>query len=118
MNAPFKIRDNIALGDPQHSHSDNEVFEAAHLGGAGEIIDRLPEGLDTYLERPVRDYYSSLPEGTTTLFGRPVDYTNIRRRAGMDSTNTKSLSGGQLQRLALSVLPFTLANILHNVIVI
>ncbi|KAF8640677.1 hypothetical protein AX17_000333 [Amanita inopinata Kibby_2008] len=96
------IRDNIAVGDPEHASDDEKIHEAARLGGAEEFIDRLPEGFDSYLERPVRDYYSGLPEGTTTLFGRPVDYTNIREVAGMEASSSKSLSGGQMQRIALS----------------
>lgn len=71
------------------------------MGGAEDFIDRLPDGFDTYLERPVKDYYSSLPEGTATIFGRPVDYSRIRGMGGMESTNSHSLSGGQMQRIAL-----------------
>ncbi|PFH50719.1 hypothetical protein AMATHDRAFT_75408 [Amanita thiersii Skay4041] len=99
---PLSIRDNIGLGDPEHADDDEKIQEAARLGGAAEFISRLPEDFDTYLERPVQDYYSNLPEGTTTLFGRPVDYTNIRNIAGMETTVSKSLSGGQMQRIALS----------------
>ncbi|KIL71102.1 hypothetical protein M378DRAFT_156053 [Amanita muscaria Koide BX008] len=99
---PLSIRDNIALGDPDHADDDEEILEAARLGGAGDIVDGLPEGIDTYLERPVKDHYSGLREGTLTFTGRPVSYANIRRRAGMDSILTKSLSGGQMQRIALS----------------
>ncbi|KAF8624812.1 hypothetical protein AX15_005699 [Amanita polypyramis BW_CC] len=98
---PLSIRDNIGLGDPEHANDDDKILEAARLGGADEIIRHLPEGLDTYLERPVRDYYSGLTEGKT-LFGRPVDYNGIRRRAGMDSSTSKALSGGQMQRIALA----------------
>ncbi|KAI6011686.1 P-loop containing nucleoside triphosphate hydrolase protein [Pisolithus microcarpus] len=41
----------------------------------------------------VRDYYSALPEGTTTLFGR---------QPGRMHTSETSLSGGQMQRLAVA----------------
>lgn len=41
------------------------VQEAARLGGANTFIEKLPEQYHTYLERPVKDYYSGLPEGTT-----------------------------------------------------
>ena len=61
----------------------------------------MPEGFDTYLNRPVQDYYSSLPEGTKTLFGRPVDYSSLRAAAGMGPTSGAMLSGGQMQRLAV-----------------
>jgi ABC-type multidrug transport system fused ATPase/permease subunit len=84
---------------------EGKVREAARLGGAEEFIERLPNGFDTYLERPVKDYYSGLPEGTTSLFGRPVDYGSIRNMGGMDSSNNKTLSGGQMQRIALCVIP-------------
>jgi ABC-type multidrug transport system fused ATPase/permease subunit len=105
--APFqhdnflKIKDNIGLGDPEHAHDEDKILEAAKLGGAEEFIDRLPDGFDTYLDRPDHDYYSGIPEGTKTLFGRPVDYSRVRGVGGMQSTNTTSLSGGQKQRLAV-----------------
>ncbi|KAF8151968.1 P-loop containing nucleoside triphosphate hydrolase protein [Mycena galopus ATCC 62051] len=84
---PLSIRDNIGLGDPNNAGDDEKIREAATLGGATEFIERLDDGFDTYLDRPVDDIYSSLPQGTKTLFGRPVEY---------------SLSGGQMQRIALS----------------
>ncbi|OBZ79057.1 hypothetical protein A0H81_00110 [Grifola frondosa] len=59
---PLSIRDNIALGDPSNFRDDERVHKAAKLGGAEEFIERLSEGFDTYLERPVRDYYAGLPE--------------------------------------------------------
>lgn len=76
---------------------------AARLGGSEDFVKRLPEGFDTYLERPVTDYYSGLPEGTKSLFGRPVDYNHVRMAGNMASTASTGLSGGQLQRLALYV---------------
>ncbi|HBO6816734.1 ABC transporter ATP-binding protein [Pseudomonas aeruginosa] len=39
------IADNIRIGKPDAS--DNEVLEAARLAGVAEIIERLPQGLDT-----------------------------------------------------------------------
>jgi ABC-type multidrug transport system fused ATPase/permease subunit len=73
---------------------------AAELGGSSQFIERLPEGFDTYLDRPVKDLYGGLPEGTTTLFGRPVDYQSVRAAGGLAS-GTTNLSGGQMQRLAV-----------------
>jgi ABC-type multidrug transport system fused ATPase/permease subunit len=73
------------------------------LGGAEEFIDRLPDGFEAFLDRPVQDYYSDLPEGTKTLFGRSVEYSRIRGLAHMSATNSATLSGGQMQRLALYV---------------
>lgn len=96
-----QIRDNIALGDPAHFQDDDRVRRAAQLGGAETFIDRLSEGFDTYLERPVRDYFSGIPEGTTTLFGRNIDYSGVRGAGGMSAHSGPMLSGGQMQRLAV-----------------
>ncbi|KAH9972436.1 P-loop containing nucleoside triphosphate hydrolase protein [Lactifluus volemus] len=97
---PLTIRDNIALGDPTHAHDNDAIERAAHLGGATEVISRLSEGFDAYLERPVRDQYSGLPDGTTTLFGRKVD--NGYLRGIMDSPADISVSGGEMQRIAVA----------------
>ncbi|KZT08913.1 P-loop containing nucleoside triphosphate hydrolase protein [Laetiporus sulphureus 93-53] len=99
---PLSIRDNIALGNPADAKNDDHVRLAAKLGGAEEFIERLPEGFDTYLDRPVNDYYSSLPEGTRTLFGRPVDFSAVRGAGRIQSNSGTSLSGGQMQRLAVA----------------
>jgi hypothetical protein len=64
------------------------------------LIARLPDGFDTYLERPVRDLYSGLPDGTTTLFGRKVDHGRLR--VFMDAPTDHGMSGGQMQRLAVA----------------
>jgi len=64
-------------------------------------MDRLAESYDTYLDRPVQDYYGSIPSGTKTLFGRKVDYSRIQGRGGM-RTSPLQLSGGQMQRIAVS----------------
>lgn len=82
-------------------------MEAARLGGADEFIDRLPDGFDTFLERPVNDIYSGIPEGTKQLFGRPVDFSRVRGMGGMRSSTTTTLSGGQMQRLAVYVYIFS-----------
>ncbi|KAH8101550.1 P-loop containing nucleoside triphosphate hydrolase protein [Cristinia sonorae] len=99
---PLSIRDNIALGDPTHANDDARVALAAKLGGSDEFIGRLPDGMDTYLDRPVRDHYSQLPEGTKTVFGRAVDYSFVRNAGGISSVSATGLSGGQMQRLAVS----------------
>ncbi|KAF7319930.1 ABC transporter related protein [Mycena kentingensis (nom. inval.)] len=109
---PLSIRDNIALGDPAAFAAlsrdgkldgavDERVQEAARLGGADVFVAKLDEGYDTYLERPVEDVYSALPQGTKTLFGRSVEYRGLRSAGGM-STYAMGLSGGQMQRIALS----------------
>ena len=64
------------------------------------MIARLPDGLDTYLERPVRDLYSGIPDGTTTLFGRKVEHGRLRSFMGTPTDH--GLSGGQMQRLAVA----------------
>ena len=47
------IRENIAYGRPEAS--DKEIEEAAIMAGADEFIDRLPNGMDTYIgERGVK----------------------------------------------------------------
>ncbi len=47
------IRDNIAYGRP--GATDREIEEAAVMAGANEFIDRLPNGMDTYIgERGVK----------------------------------------------------------------
>ena len=74
---------------------------AARLGGTDEFVKKLPQGLDTYLDRPVRDHYACLPEGTKTLFGREVNYSAIRDAGGMKTSTVAELSGGQMQRLAV-----------------
>ena len=95
-----QIRENIALGDPTRAHDDAAVEQAANLGCASEVISRLPEGFDTYLERPVRDEYSGLPDGTTTLFGRKTDSCYLR--GIVDSPTDNVLSGGEMQRVAVA----------------
>jgi len=95
-----QIRENIALGDPTRMHDDEAIERAAHLGGASELIAKLPEGFDTYLERPVRDLFSGLPDVTRDLFGRKVDGGGLRRY--VDTPPDHGLSGGQMQRLAVA----------------
>ena len=99
-----KIAENIGLGDPENANNEDKIRQAARLGGAEEFVDRLPDGFESFIDRPVQDYYSDLPEGTKTLFGRPVDYSRIRGVGNMQATNSTSLSGGQMQRLALYVI--------------
>ncbi|TDL28942.1 P-loop containing nucleoside triphosphate hydrolase protein [Rickenella mellea] len=99
---PLSIKENIGLGDPTNPRDQDMIEQSAKLGGAYDFVSRLPEGFDTYLDRPVQDVYSSLPEGTTTLFGRKVDYGAVRKFGGTSKNSKTQLSGGQMQRLALS----------------
>jgi len=100
-----QIKDNIALGNPPCARDGDKIREAARLGGAEGFVDRLPEGFDTYLDRPVRDYYSGIPDGTKSLFGRTVNFGAVSRAmGGVRSSDSVHLSGGQMQRLAVCVL--------------
>ena len=68
-------------------------------GGASEFIARLPNGLDTYLERPVRDCYAGLPDGAS-VFGGKVDNGVLQGIMGTPADN--ALSGGEMQRIAVA----------------
>ena len=69
------------------------------MGGASEVIARLSDGFDTYLERPLQDLYEGLPDGAS-IFGGKVD--NDYLRGVMDTPTNKSLSGGEMQRVAVA----------------
>ncbi|KAH9993933.1 HlyB/MsbA family ABC transporter [Russula vinacea] len=97
---PLSIRENIALGDPSRMHDDAAIERAAHLGGASELIAHLPDGYDTYLERPVPDFFSGLPGGTMDVFGHKVVHGRLRRY--VNTPTDHGLSGGQMQRLAVA----------------
>ncbi|KZP15185.1 hypothetical protein FIBSPDRAFT_959001 [Athelia psychrophila] len=56
--AHFPIEENIGLGDTDNCYDEDKIFEAARLGGAEEYVEQLPEGFDTYLDRPFRGHYS------------------------------------------------------------
>ena len=89
------------MGDPNHVNDEDRIRQAAALGGAIDLIEELPEGFSTILSKPVNDHYSGLPEGTKTIFGREVRYKGVKAKMGR--TQKLSLSGGQMQRLAVSV---------------
>ncbi|KAG2042610.1 P-loop containing nucleoside triphosphate hydrolase protein [Suillus americanus] len=101
---PLSMRENIGLGNPALAHDDDKVREAARLGGAEDFIDELPDGFDTYLTQPVNDFHGYLPEGTTTLFGHPVDSSpqNFIIDVHTSSAPNLQISRGQVQRLAIS----------------
>ena len=69
------------------------------MGGASEVIARLSDGFDSYLERPVQDLYDGLPDGAS-VFGGKVD--NGYLRGVMGTATNKSLSGGEMQRVAVA----------------
>ena len=86
------------MGNPHRAHDNAAIEEAARLGGASELIARLSNGLDTYLERPVHNHYSGLDE-MKKLFGRKV----VDGLLGYpDEAPNQGLSGGQMQRLAVA----------------
>ncbi|KAF9784896.1 P-loop containing nucleoside triphosphate hydrolase protein [Thelephora terrestris] len=85
---PLTVKDNIALGDPQNAHDETRVREAARLGGAEEFIDKMSEGFDT---------------NAKTESGMQIDRDLFREAIGrVGNEDTVKLSGGQLQRLAVS----------------
>jgi ABC-type multidrug transport system fused ATPase/permease subunit len=101
---PVSMRENIGLGNSALAHDDDKVREAARLGGAEDFIDELPDGFDTHLNNPVCYFYGDLPEGTTTLFGHPVDSSSLNpiRDVNYFRTPELQISRGQVQRLAIS----------------
>ncbi|KAI0757786.1 P-loop containing nucleoside triphosphate hydrolase protein [Daedaleopsis nitida] len=98
---PLSIRDNIALGEPSGRGDETHVRLAARLGGAESFVEKLSDGFDTYLERPDTDYISGPPEGSKTTLGNTFDVCAVKDAAGIKSTTTSELSGGQMQRLAV-----------------
>ncbi|KAG1722507.1 P-loop containing nucleoside triphosphate hydrolase protein [Suillus lakei] len=96
---PLSIRENIGLGNPDLANDNHKIREAARLAGAEEFIDELPEGFNTYVKRPVRDSY---PDFCTTSSGEPFDFSLVRSVGGFRVPEDLSLSGGQMQRLAVS----------------
>ena len=73
------------------------------LGRREELIEKLPNGFDAYLDRLVRDHYSVLPEGMRMVFGRDVSYSAVREAGGINASGGGAglLSGGQMQRLSV-----------------
>jgi ABC-type multidrug transport system fused ATPase/permease subunit len=94
-----QIKENIGMGDPKNAMDEDRIRQAAALGGSIDFIEELPEGFDTILSRPVTDIYMGLPEGTTSLFGRKINYGGLKSRIG--HTQEFKLSGGQMQRVAV-----------------
>ncbi|KAG2034314.1 P-loop containing nucleoside triphosphate hydrolase protein [Suillus americanus] len=100
-----QIRENIGFGNPALAHDADKIREAARRGGAEEFIDELPDGFDTYVRHPVSDYYSDPNEysGTSgTFVNQPADFSLLRSVGGLRATDEWGLSGGQMQRLAVS----------------
>lgn len=47
----FDLRENITISDPEREAGDREVLQALDSSGAGDILERAPRGLDTYVTR-------------------------------------------------------------------
>jgi hypothetical protein len=61
----------------------------------------LDEGFNTYLERPIQDYWS-IPNNVKTKSGLKIDRELFREAIGrVGNEDTVKLSGGQMQRLAV-----------------
>jgi ABC-type multidrug transport system fused ATPase/permease subunit len=87
------------MGNPHRAQDNEAIEEAVRLGGASEFVARLSDGLDTYLERPLHNHYSGLPDETKKLLCRKV----IDGPLGyLDDIPNQGLSGGQMQRLAVA----------------
>lgn len=50
-NYGFTIRENIQLADLQRQADDTAVLEAIRQSDGGNMVDKLPQGLDTYITR-------------------------------------------------------------------
>lgn len=74
---------------------------AARLSGADSFIATLPDGLDTFLQRPRVEQCTGPPEGSKTRAGNTFDLCLVRDVAGIRTATTFELSGGQMQRLAV-----------------
>ena len=67
------------------------------------MIRKLPEGLDTYLKKPLIQMYDGPKEGNLTPSGKPFDVCAVQHAAGIKRSSDLELSGGQMQRLAVWV---------------
>ena len=84
-----------------NAHDETKIREAARLGGAEEFIDKLNEGFNTYLDRPIQDIWA-IPSNATTRSGVQIDRDVFREAIGrVGNEDTVKLSGGQMQRLAV-----------------
>ncbi|KAH9942416.1 P-loop containing nucleoside triphosphate hydrolase protein [Epithele typhae] len=99
---PLSVRDNIALGYPDGASTDEQVREAAALGGAAELIESLPRGYNAYLRSHVPSMISAPGSGSRSLSGKPFDSKAVAKAANIASSVGRDLSGGQMQRLAIA----------------
>ncbi|KAG8704356.1 hypothetical protein FRC09_003602 [Ceratobasidium sp. 395] len=94
---PLTVYENILLGRPDSSDPQKEIEQAAISGGAYNLIQKLPAKFETNLQ-PQNTGYSQSFHGTDTTgpFGSLIDAQKPVR-----------LSGGESQRLAVSLSPNT-----------
>ncbi|KAH9064974.1 HlyB/MsbA family ABC transporter [Lactarius vividus] len=94
---PVSIKDNIALGNPNHAADQDLINEAARLGGADSVIRRLSDNWDTYICRPdsVHDVIRIQHKDDDGAIDR-----QLRRMTGTQLP--QGLSGGQQQRIAVA----------------
>lgn len=45
------VRENVGFGDISKVYEDEMIWEAVKKGGAKQVVDKLPKGIDTYLGR-------------------------------------------------------------------
>lgn len=98
-----QIKENIIVGDPNASSDspaniDRRVQEAAALGGAADFIAKLPEGMESSVNRYDAPAMSSGPDGIAIM---RAAHLMTGKKKGRSTEN--ELSGGQMQRLALYV---------------
>lgn len=120
------------MGAPIHPDFDKgnktreeQLETAARLGGALPLIQKLPEGWDTYLERPVQDYFSAGASADGGALARTLLPRRGNGKSAKDAdadledlpsedmddgegygTTRRGVSGGQMQRIALCVPTF------------
>ncbi|KAK7051003.1 hypothetical protein VNI00_005115 [Paramarasmius palmivorus] len=86
---PLSIAENIGLGLPDAIGNKNMILEAARLGGADKIIQKLDSGLDTVLEPMTVQYSALVREGDNSVL-------SVEKKKLKKSSN---VSGGERQRL-------------------
>ncbi|KAG1809949.1 P-loop containing nucleoside triphosphate hydrolase protein [Suillus plorans] len=102
---PVPIRENIGLGNPAFANDDEKIHEAARLGGAEEFIDDLPDGFDTWIDDHVQycdNYYNNIGPFMSPDSECLDDLSLVHRVGNFRSNSYIPLSGGQMQRLAVS----------------
>ncbi|KAG1814414.1 P-loop containing nucleoside triphosphate hydrolase protein [Suillus subaureus] len=93
---PLSIHENIALGNPTLANDGDKVREAARLASAEEFIDDLPGGFNTYIKR-VDEGHIMDPITHGDFIDPPSTHST-----GDHHVTISGLSGGQMQRLAVS----------------